>query len=372
MSASVASTVPRSYYPTRLARNVLKTTLKRMANNFAQNERVFWHDRAVIDSISKDIGQRGTWKERCDLSFAKVSPYCTAHILRSHGAANSSLSKWMLYLHGGYFCLFSPEYYYEVASKLAEESGCEGVIIPHYRRPPEHNAPAALDDCVSTYQWMRTEGGAEKVAVAGDSAGGNLGAALMLKTQDRPPEACCLCSPYLDLTNASDSYRINRDTDPIVSDELNHKVAWIYLQGAFDYDSLKKEGKPHQPFGTQSRVAEFHTAAQNPLASPLYAPNLPEVFSHTPLQIQASLSEALLSDSVRFYSKVTGESMPSNEDLVRHNEYIRFSSSQGHVLELFPKEGHAFPVTSPKRPDSQKALQSSAVFVKNALNTNPN
>ncbi|KAF4736513.1 hypothetical protein FOZ62_026115 [Perkinsus olseni] len=138
MSASVASTVPRSYYPTRLARNVLKTTLKRMANNFAQNERVFWHDRAVIDSISKDIGQRGTWKERCDLSFAKVSPYCTAHILRSRGAASSSLSKWMLYLHGGYFCLFSPEYYYEVASKLAEESGCEGVIIPHYRRPPEH------------------------------------------------------------------------------------------------------------------------------------------------------------------------------------------------------------------------------------------
>ncbi|KAF4712504.1 hypothetical protein FOZ63_028641 [Perkinsus olseni] len=138
MSASVASTVPRSYYPTRLARNVLKTTLKRMANNFAQNERVFWRDRAVIDSISKDIGRGGTWKERCDLSFAKVSPYCTAHILRSHGAANSSLSKWMLYLHGGYFCLFSPEYYYEVASKLAEESGCEGVIIPHYRRPPEH------------------------------------------------------------------------------------------------------------------------------------------------------------------------------------------------------------------------------------------
>ncbi|KAF4758119.1 hypothetical protein FOZ63_019253, partial [Perkinsus olseni] len=105
-----------------------------------------------------------------------------------------------------------------------------------------------------------------------------------------------------------------------------------------------KEGKPHQPFGTQSRVAEFHTAAQNPLASPLYAPNLPEVFSHTPLQIQASLSEALLSDSVRFYSKVTGELMPSTEDLVRHNEYIRFSSQQGHVLELFPKEGHAFPV----------------------------
>ncbi|EER04362.1 esterase, putative [Perkinsus marinus ATCC 50983] len=370
MSATAASTIPRSYYPSQFARNVLKTTLKRMANNFAQNERVFWHDRAVIDSISKDIGQRGTWKERCNLSFAQVSPYCTAHVLEARKPAKNSLSKWLLYLHGGYFCLFSPEYYYEVASKLAEESGCQGVIIPHYRRPPEHNAPAALEDCVSTYRWMRSEGLAQQVAVAGDSAGGNLGAALMLLTQDQPPEACCLLSPYLDLTNGSDSYQINKDTDPIVSDELNHKVAWIYLQGALDYDSLKKDCRVSQPSACQSRVAKFHVAAQNPLASPVYASNLPEVFKNTPLQIQASLSEALLSDSVRFYSKVTGMAMPSTEELVRHNEYIEFDSPQGHVLELFPKEGHAFPVTAPKRADSQKALQSTSAFFRNALNTN--
>lgn len=50
------------------------------------------------------------------------------------------------------------------------------------------SAPAALEDCVSTYRWMRSEGLAQQVAVAGDSAGGNLGAALMLLTQDQPPE----------------------------------------------------------------------------------------------------------------------------------------------------------------------------------------
>ncbi|EER01480.1 hypothetical protein Pmar_PMAR011162 [Perkinsus marinus ATCC 50983] len=42
---------------------------------------------------------------------------------------------------------------------------------------------------------------------------------------------------------------------------------------------------------------------------------------------------------------------------------------KAHVLELFPKEGHAFPVTAPKRADSQKALQSTAAFFRNALNT---
>ncbi|AKR47581.1 MULTISPECIES: alpha/beta hydrolase [Acetobacter] len=86
----------------------------------------------------------------------------------------------LLYLHGGGFVHCGLNSHYGICCRLARASGA-AVLLPDYRLAPEHPFPAAIDDSQAALQWLagasaRYWGG--KVAVAGDSAGGNLAAVL--------------------------------------------------------------------------------------------------------------------------------------------------------------------------------------------------
>jgi acetyl esterase len=113
----------------------------------------------------------------------------------------------IVYFHGGGWCLGEPEGVDLIARKLCWLAGVVVVSVA-YRLAPEHPYPAGLDDCVAVYRWLRAEGAARLgadprcVAVAGDSAGGNLAAALTLRTRaegDPPPAASVLLCPVTDV-----------------------------------------------------------------------------------------------------------------------------------------------------------------------------
>jgi acetyl esterase len=110
-----------------------------------------------------------------------------------------------LYIHGGGFTVGGSEDTAYITSRMAAENGLV-VVSVNYRLAPEWPFPAGLDDCLAVLVWMRANGAAiggdpSRIAVAGDSAGGNLAAALPLKARDEGhamPEAAILLCPITD------------------------------------------------------------------------------------------------------------------------------------------------------------------------------
>jgi acetyl esterase/lipase len=79
-----------------------------------------------------------------------------------------------------------------------------------YRMPPDHPYPAGLDDCVGVYRAMLEHRRPEEIVVAGLSAGGNMGAATILRARDERlpmPAAAVLLTPELDLMESGDSFQ---------------------------------------------------------------------------------------------------------------------------------------------------------------------
>jgi acetyl esterase len=95
----------------------------------------------------------------------------------------------LVWIHGGGWVIGSPVESQATARDLAAGAGCI-VVSLDYRLAPEHKAPAALDDCIAATGWVLAHAGElggdpGKVAVGGDSAGGNLSALVALEFGDR-------------------------------------------------------------------------------------------------------------------------------------------------------------------------------------------
>src|ERR1700689_3940589 len=103
-----------------------------------------------------------------------------AHWLVAPGA---DLGRVLLFLHGGGYELGSVRSDGELAARLGRASGMR-VLVPEYRLAPEHPFPAAVDDVVAAWRWLRTDQdlSARSIAVAGASAGGGLAVALLVAT----------------------------------------------------------------------------------------------------------------------------------------------------------------------------------------------
>ena len=122
----------------------------------------------------------------------------------------------LLYLHGGSFLYGSTRTHADVMGRLA--LACDAPTLGiDYRLAPEHPPPAALEDVVAAYDWLLEQGVASKrIALAGDSAGGNLALQLLmhLRERQRPmPAAALLISPWVDLAGERASVQRNADYD---------------------------------------------------------------------------------------------------------------------------------------------------------------
>ena len=178
----------------------------------------------------------------------------------------------LLFLHGGGFEFGSVRSDGELAARLGRASGMR-VLFPEYRLAPEHPFPAAIDDVLAAWRWLRTDQGlsAESIAVAGDSAGGGLAVALLVATRDAGealPAAAVLMSPTVDLTSSGASMTERADQDPFSTPAMLHQFASGYLAAA---------------------------DPKTPLASPLFA----SLSGLPPLLIQVGTADLLLSDSER-------------------------------------------------------------------------
>lgn len=174
----------------------------------------------------------------------------------------------LLYLHGGGYIGMSAATHRYLTGAFARRG--LRVFAPNYRLAPEHPFPAAVEDAIAAWRGLR-ERVVGPIHVAGDSAGGGLTLAVLMRLRDlgeRGPEAGCLFSPWTDLAVTGASTQTNEIRDPLIIASGLAKVAAAYLDGA---------------------------DPRTPLASPLYGDftNLP------PLIFFVGDTEVLLDDTLR-------------------------------------------------------------------------
>ncbi|MFI5623401.1 alpha/beta hydrolase [Nocardioides sp. NPDC051685] len=128
----------------------------------------------------------------------------------------------LLFLHGGGFIGGSPTSHRKLAGHIARAAHRRTLIID-YRLAPEHLYPAALEDTLTAFDWLETQGFTPgSIGLVGDSAGGLLAtraAVVRARSGREQAGAVVALSPYYDLEALSDSFDANREVDPIASRE---------------------------------------------------------------------------------------------------------------------------------------------------------
>ena len=145
-------------------------------------------------------------------------------------------------MHGGAFCLGSPQSHRAITTRLAAASRSD-VWVPDYRLAPEHPYPAALDDALYCYQILLARGhDAGNIIVAGDSAGGALALALTLTLRDkglRQPGKLMLISTVADIDRLDQTITEKAAIDPML------RSGW--LQQAMGWYACPKDAASHRP-----------------------------------------------------------------------------------------------------------------------------
>jgi epsilon-lactone hydrolase len=183
----------------------------------------------------------------------------------------------LMWLHGGGYVIGSLVSHRHLVSEAGRAAKIWALALD-YRLAPEHPFPAAVEDAVSGYRYLLSRGiRPERIAIAGDSAGGGLVVAAMLAIRDAglAQPACGWCiSPWVDMEAIGETMSTLAQTDPMVQREPLLEMARFYLGGA---------------------------DPRSPLAAPIYA----DLRGLAPLLIQVGAAETLLDDAVRL-AKVAG------------------------------------------------------------------
>jgi acetyl esterase len=169
-----------------------------------------------------------------------------ARVYDSVGAAGTTRPA-LAYFHGGGWVQGDLETHHGLCARLALRAGVL-VVAVDYRLAPEHKFPAAVEDGVAAYRWLRSEGraiGADptRVGVAGDSAGGNLAAVVsQMAAEARVPIPACqvLIYPALDFALDTASHQELEDAHIIPRD----RVVWYMQQYLAESDRADLRASP--------------------------------------------------------------------------------------------------------------------------------
>jgi len=148
-----------------------------------------------------------------DLSIPGPGGPLALRLYRGADTSEAAALPALLFLHGGGWVLGDLDSHDGICRRLANLAACR-VVAVDYRLAPEHRFPAAIDDAAAALAWVAANATAlgidpARLAVGGDSAGGNLAAVLAIMGRDgtAPASACqLLLYPVVDLAMDSGSY----------------------------------------------------------------------------------------------------------------------------------------------------------------------
>jgi acetyl esterase len=172
----------------------------------------------------------------------------------------------LLFAHGGCWTFCSLDSHDRICRFYADMVGCV-VVSVDYRMAPEHPFPAALDDFYDALIWCfdhasTLRGDSERVAVAGDSAGGNLSAAAALRLQSHPKYRLCLqvlMYPICDVSDLSGDSMERYADGYFFTREVLAWTASLYTKGS---DVANPEISPQYATVTPSLAPAFFIVAE--------------------------------------------------------------------------------------------------------------
>ncbi|MHB1774495.1 MAG: alpha/beta hydrolase [Acidimicrobiales bacterium] len=172
-------------------------------------------DAQIVQMIGDRASQVPAEVEEIDLDGVRV------YVITPHDLPSDD-RRAVLEIHGGAFVSGGGESCRIMGLHSFEMSGVRTWAVD-YRMPPDYPYPAPLDDCVTAYRALLRDHRPDDIIVRGASAGGNLAAALILKSRDQGlplPAAAVLMTPEVDLTESGDSFQTNLGLDNVLKESL--------------------------------------------------------------------------------------------------------------------------------------------------------
>jgi monoterpene epsilon-lactone hydrolase len=230
----------------------------------------------------------------------------------------------LVYLHGGGYFACSARTHRPFTTAFAQRGF--RVYAPDYRLAPEHPFPAAVLDAVSAWRAVSAATGGAPMGIGGDSAGGGLALAAMLKLRAEGsglPAGAVLFSPLTDLVGIGESRRIN-----------DRRCAMFHGSGL-------------------GRAGEFYMGdtggdPRDPLASPLYA----DLGGLPPMLIHVGADETLRDDSTELAARARAAGVQVE-------------------LKIWPAVPHIWPLFHQFVPEGRESLRLAGEFLTSAIDARP-
>ena len=203
--------------------------------------------------------------------------------------ANWRSDEAIVHLHGGWFNFGSAKAYRHLVGHIAARAEAR-AFIPDYRLAPEHPFPAATDDVLACYRGLAGSG-VHRIALTGDSAGGNLALVLASRvtgeavSTDATLVGVAVLSPVTDLTLSSATYDTRADADPLF----------------------------HAPAGRGARACLSRKRRRE--ASTGFAPPQSTLAGMPPVRIHVGDDEVLLDDSLRYVERAVTAGVDARLDV---------------------------------------------------------
>ena len=233
----------------------------------------------------------------------------------------SDASRVLLFFHGGGYCSGSILSHRRMVTEAGRAAGVRTLAVG-YRLAPEHPFPAAFDDALTAWRYLRRQGiAAAHIAIGGDSAGGGLTAALVNRLREAGEEqpACTwLVSPWTDLTMSGSTLATKDAVDPIIHKGYLEELASAVVPAGMD--------------------------RKDPRISPLYA----DLKGFPPTLVQVGSSETLLEDATRFAAAAG-------------------AADVAVTLQIWPHMIHAWHLWNARLEPGRRALADAGAFMRKHL-----
>ncbi|MBM3563826.1 MAG: alpha/beta hydrolase [Alphaproteobacteria bacterium] len=271
--------------------------------------------RARIEEVG------AVWPAAPDISLEPISIDCMP--AEWSCAPTSDPSRALLFFHGGGYCSGSIVSHRRMATEAGRAARARALAV-QFRLAPEHPFPAAYDDAFAAWRFLRGQGfSAGQIAVGGDSAGGGLTLALIMRLRDLGealPSCAWLASPWTDLTLSGETLTSKDAVDPLLHRPYLEELAAAYVPPGLD--------------------------RRDPRISPLFG-NLAGL---PPLLVQIGSNETLLADSTRFAAAAG-------------------AADVSVTLEIWPRMIHAWPLWNARLDEGRRALAHAGAFMEACFST---